>query len=81
MTLDIASNNGVTVLTLDRPEAANAINPAMSQAFCAALRTASGAVVLTGRGARVFCGGPETIIFPAAHRLESMSLPPFAAVA
>jgi hypothetical protein len=33
------------------------------------------------RGASLLGGGPETIIFPAAHRFESMSLPPFAAVA
>ena len=53
----------VLVLTLDRPKA-NAIDTALGEAFCAALRDAGGdatarAVVLTGAGERVFCAGAD----------------------
>jgi enoyl-CoA hydratase/carnithine racemase len=58
------TTRGVLVLTFDRPRAANAINPAMSAAFCTALRDATGdasvtAVVLTGVGDRVFSAGAD----------------------
>ncbi len=55
---------GITVLTIDRPRAANAINPAVSRHFCAAIRDAQAdpaqhAVVLSGAGDRVFCAGAD----------------------
>ncbi len=60
--LDAAS--GVTVLTIDRPRTANAIDPALSRAVCGALHAAQTdkaqrAVVLTGAGERAFCAGAD----------------------
>ncbi len=65
----------VALVTLDRPERANALNPAMLSALAAAWReiaddTEIRCAVVTGAGERVFCSGMdlrETI--PAAARL------------
>jgi 2-(1,2-epoxy-1,2-dihydrophenyl)acetyl-CoA isomerase len=55
---------GVLWLTLDRPDAGNSFTAAMQQQLLDAFTTASGdhvvrVVVLTGRGDRHFCTGPD----------------------
>lgn len=57
-------HGSVLMLTLSRPRAANALNAGVRDAFCAALGSAASdktvdAVVLTGIGDRVFCGGVD----------------------
>src|SRR5262245_52975378 len=65
----------VALVTLDRPERANALDPAMLGALAAAWReiAADDAVrcaVVTGAGDRVFCAGMDmTSTIPAAQRL------------
>jgi len=58
----IRTDGPVTVLTLNRPEAANALSPTLVAALGDALDAAAAdpgvaAVVLTGAGDRVFCAG------------------------
>jgi enoyl-CoA hydratase/carnithine racemase len=55
---------GILCLTFNRPYAANAIDEALADAFCAAFEEAASeeavkAVVLSGAGARVFCAGVD----------------------
>ena len=70
-----AAHPHVAVVTIDRPERANSLNPAALRELAAAWRSVAAdddvrAVVLTGAGERVFCSGMdlrETI--PAAQAL------------
>jgi enoyl-CoA hydratase/carnithine racemase len=62
-TLDLAVENAIATLTLDRPEVLNAISPLMEREFLAAFDQiddddAVRAVVVTGRG-RAFCAGAD----------------------
>lgn len=49
----------VLVLTLNRPEKANAMSGAMHDALVQELATGAKAVVITGAGTRVFCAGAD----------------------
>ena len=62
--LKVEHDAGVVWLTLNRPEAANALNLAMHEALFAALEAVrdeveTRAVVLAGAGERVFCAGAD----------------------
>src|SRR5450759_5474585 len=65
LTVGRAGNGGtVTVLTLDRPDALNALNSALLGALDRALAALAGeedvrAVVLTSAGGRAFCSGMD----------------------
>ena len=68
----------VLLVTINRPQAANAINPAVADGIVAALRDADrdpaiGAAVLTGSGTRAFSAG--------ADLREGADLPPLALAA
>src|SRR5260370_39676808 len=61
----------VLVLTLDRPEARNALSPELMSSLDDALRGAAdddgvGAVVITGAGDRAFCVGMDLRAFSEA---------------
>ena len=66
---------GVALVTLDRPERGNALDPRMLRALAAAWEEAAGdeairCVVLTGAGERTFCSGMDLrATIPAAQRL------------
>lgn len=70
-TLSFERRGAVAVVTLDRPDAANALNPAMAADLadaavaCDADRSIR-AVVLTGAGEKLFCGGGDLREFAAA---------------
>ncbi|MFW7344093.1 enoyl-CoA hydratase/isomerase family protein [Pollutimonas sp. H1-120] len=58
------SQDGVAILTLNRPQAMNAVNSEMRRAFIQALNrmnsdTAVRAIVITGSGDRAFCAGQD----------------------
>ena len=58
----------VAVLTLNRPEAANSLSPALIESLNTALEAAEldddvTAVVITGAGDRVFCAGMDLKAF------------------
>src|SRR5215472_2923296 len=65
-----AVRGAVRVLTIDRPEASNALDPDTSAALSDELRAAErddtvAAVVLTGSGQRAFCAGMDLKAFAA----------------
>jgi enoyl-CoA hydratase/carnithine racemase len=72
-----ADHPHVAVVTLDRPERANSLDPAMLSDLAAAWRRIAGdgtirAAVLTGAGERVFCSGMDmTTTIPASQRLAT----------
>lgn len=76
-------DGGVLLLTLDRPEARNALNDEMTAALSAALESAAGdadtrAIIITGAG-ESFCAGGDLARFaqewtPSAFRLHSHRL-------
>jgi enoyl-CoA hydratase/carnithine racemase len=78
MTVLLEIADGIAWITLDRPEAMNAINAAMRTALPAALRAAEAdgavrVVVLRGAGERAFCAGADIKEFaevpsPGAYR-------------
>lgn len=58
----VEKSEGVTTLTLNRPEAMNALSRALREELTRALRAAAGdpdtgALILTGAGERAFCAG------------------------
>jgi len=71
---------GVLILTLNRPESLNALNPQLMSALCAGLQRAAedrevACVVLTGAG-RGFCpGGDVAAVKRAVERRESRPAP------
>lgn len=59
MTVQVSVNEGVAVLTLDRPEVMNALNASLRRDLAEALRSVEArCVVLTGAG-RGFCAGQD----------------------
>ena len=70
-------HEGVTTLTLNRPERLNAINDALVQALRKALAAAladseTRVIVLNGAG-RAFCSGDDLEDFPAQSRTEDIA--------
>jgi enoyl-CoA hydratase len=68
MILERAQHGLVQVLTLNRPEAANSLNPELLRALDTAFEEianddATQVVVLTGAGGRIFCGGMDLRAF------------------
>lgn len=71
--------NNVLVLTLNRPEAGNSLNGALSAALSEQLTLASDnpevrAVVLTGAGEKIFCAGMDLKAFAAGEDLARIGL-------
>jgi enoyl-CoA hydratase/carnithine racemase len=70
-----ADHPGVAVVTIDRPEQANSLDPPTIRALADAWRrvrddVAIRVAVLTGAGERVFCGGMDMkTTIPASQRL------------
>jgi len=76
MSVDVRITAGVMVITLNRPEAANALNPAIGAGLVSALTTAAGdpevrTVIVTGAGEKIFCAGMDLKAFAAG---EDMAL-------
>jgi enoyl-CoA hydratase/carnithine racemase len=72
MSLLTEVRDGVLILTINRPEAGNALNPAVGQGFVDALTEASTnaeilAVVVTGSGEKIFCAGMDLKAFAAGE--------------
>ena len=70
----------VTVLRLNRPEARNALTPALTAALGSALLAADDdpeirAVVLTGTGDRAFCAGMDLRAFSGGEKIDSADDP------
>ena len=70
----------VTILHLNRPQARNALTPALTAALGAALLAADDdpairAVVLTGTGDRAFCAGMDLRAFSGGEKIDSADDP------
>jgi crotonobetainyl-CoA hydratase len=62
--VDVAVHDGIMVITINRPQARNAINAAVSDGIGAALEAAQAdravrVIILTGAGERAFCAGAD----------------------
>ncbi len=73
MSIRVAREGHILVITLDRPEAHNALSRSMSQALCDAWRTLRDdpelrVAVLTGAGGRAFCAGADLKELGAYYR-------------
>jgi len=71
--------DNVLVVTLNRPEAGNSLNGALSSALHAALTEAGDnaevrAIILTGAGEKVFCAGMDLKAFAAGEDLARIGL-------
>lgn len=71
--------NNVLVLTLNRPDAGNALNGALSQALFDQLEKAADdpevrAIVITGSGEKIFCAGMDLKAFAAGEDIAKIGL-------
>jgi enoyl-CoA hydratase/carnithine racemase len=71
--------NNVLVITLNRPEAGNALNGALSEGLSNALNDAATnaevrAIVITGAGEKVFCAGMDLKAFAAGEDIAKIGL-------
>ena len=72
MSVLVENRDGALVLTIDRPDAGNALNPAVGQGLIDALRDAATnpevrTVVVTGAGEKIFCAGMDLKAFVAGE--------------
>ncbi|MEI7546793.1 MAG: enoyl-CoA hydratase-related protein [Actinomycetota bacterium] len=68
----------VMILTLNRPEAGNSLNPAAGAGIIAALEVANDspdirALVVTGAGAKIFCAGMDLKAFAARENMAPVA--------
>ncbi len=71
--------NNVLVVTLNRPEAGNALNGALSEGLSNALASAEEnpevrAIVITGAGEKIFCAGMDLKAFAAGEDIAKIGL-------
>ena len=71
--------NNVLVVTLNRPEAGNALNGALSEGLANALSEAAEnpevrAIVVTGAGEKIFCAGMDLKAFAAGEDIAKIGL-------
>ena len=71
--------NNVLVVTLNRPEAGNALNGALSEGLSNALASAEEnpevrAIVITGAGEKIFCAGMDLKAFVAGEDIAKIGL-------
>ena len=71
--------NNVLVLTLNRPEAGNALNGALSEGLSNALTEAADnndirAIVITGAGEKIFCAGMDLKAFAAGEDIAKIGM-------
>lgn len=70
-------HDGALVVTINRPEAGNALNPAVGRGLLEALGDAASnpevrSVVVTGAGERVFCAGMDLKAFAAGEDMTAV---------
>ena len=69
---------GVLLLTINRPEAGNSLNPAVGHGLVEALRDAATnpdvrTVIVTGAGEKIFCAGMDLKAFAAGEDMSSVA--------
>jgi enoyl-CoA hydratase/crotonobetainyl-CoA hydratase len=71
--------NNILVITLNRPEAGNALNGALSEGLSNALTEAADnpevrAIVITGAGEKIFCAGMDLKAFAAGEDIAKIGM-------
>ncbi len=74
MSVTIELRDGALVLTINRPQAGNSLNPAVGQGLVDGLNEAAGnpeirSVIVTGAGEKVFCAGMDLKAFAAGENM------------
>jgi enoyl-CoA hydratase/carnithine racemase len=74
VTILVERRDSALIITLNRPEAGNSLNPALGQALYDALADAGAdaevrSVVVTGAGEKVFCAGMDLKAFAAGENI------------
>jgi enoyl-CoA hydratase len=77
MSVSAELTNGVLVVTINRPEAGNSLNPAVGKGLVDALSDAATnpdvrTVVVTGAGEKIFCAGMDLKAFAAGEDMASV---------
>jgi len=78
MSINSELNDGALVITINRPDAGNALNGAVGQGLVDALKNAADdpdvrSVVVTGAGEKIFCAGMDLKAFAAGENLASVA--------
>jgi enoyl-CoA hydratase len=71
------NRDGALVLTINRPDAGNALNPAVGRGFVDALADAAGdaevrSIIVTGAGDKIFCAGMDLKAFVAGEDMTTV---------
>jgi enoyl-CoA hydratase/carnithine racemase len=77
MSVLVEHRDGALVITLNRPEAGNALNGAVGEALIAALESAVAdaavrSIVVTGAGEKIFCAGMDLKAFAAGEDVSAV---------
>jgi enoyl-CoA hydratase len=77
MSVTAELSNGVLVVTINRPEAGNSLNPAVGQGLIDALGDAAEnpevrTVIVTGAGDKIFCAGMDLKAFAAGEDMSAV---------
>ena len=78
MSLYSENRDGALVLTINRPDAGNALNPAVGQGFVDALADAATdpevrSIIVTGAGEKIFCAGMDLKAFMAGEDMTAVA--------
>ncbi|MGD9701301.1 MAG: enoyl-CoA hydratase-related protein [Acidimicrobiia bacterium] len=77
MSVRSENRDGALVLTIDRPDAGNALNPAVGRGFVEALRDAATdpevrSIIVTGAGEKIFSAGMDLKAFAAGEDMTAV---------
>lgn len=75
MSVDVEIRDGVMIITLNRPEAANALNAAVGKGLVDAFTAATDdpnvrSIIVTGAGEKIFCAGMDLKAFAAGEDIS-----------
>jgi enoyl-CoA hydratase len=79
MSVLVENRDGALVVTINRPEAGNSLNPAVGQGLADALGDAATnpevrSVIITGAGEKIFCAGMDLKAFAAGEDMTAVSI-------
>jgi enoyl-CoA hydratase/carnithine racemase len=77
MSVLVENHDGALVVTINRPDAGNSLNPAVGQGLVDALADAATnpdvrSVIITGAGEKIFCAGMDLKAFAAGENMASV---------
>ena len=78
VSVNVEHRDGVLIITINRPEAGNSLNPAVGAGLVEALTAAADdasvrTVVVTGAGEKIFCAGMDLKAFAAGEDMSPVS--------